>query len=486
MFDRKKNLVRVERTAEKTEQEELVLDPNVVPHEEATLSGHSNDVNCLTVLPDGRLASGSADQTIKLWDVGLSLKKREVKEGSASCATELDSALKSPLVAQPFVSEKETDNKVDKEAKSETAEQASREQELARKAEELEAKLAAEPAAAENPAVLPPKPPVMPSASTTGVTSSESGDRFEMRPVGDALPITQIPSDRIKLGRLLGRGSFGAVYEGDYNYRKVAIKRYEGGRLPERTAREVQQEVGIMQNLDHECLIRLLGLVFDPNSPPMLVMEYGAQGSLYEYLRSDQEIVWGIRLRMAEELARGLAYLHQAHVVHRDIKSLNVVLDRDFHAKWCDFGLAVLKLHTTTTTKQETSSPVGTLRWMAPELFSRRTSTPSTASDIWALGMVFFELASRDVPFKEARDNDQVKDFIKEATGEEVPDECRRESPSFGALMQRCWQERSARPSASDIVTEMRVITYGVVSPAAQTSAHMSANDSGFIGLSHR
>jgi len=102
------------------------------------------------------------------------------------------------------------------------------------------------------------------------------------------------------------------------------------------------------------------------------VMEYAANGSLYNYLHSAQAISWGLRLRLAVELARGLAYLHGEEVIHRDIKSVNVVLDKDFHAKWCDFGLAALKLHTTTTSKQGGGSAAGTPRWMAPELFSRK------------------------------------------------------------------------------------------------------------------
>ncbi len=89
---------------------------------------------------------------------------------------------------------------------------------------------------------------------------------------------------------------------------------------------------------------------------------------------------------------------------------------------------------------------------MAPELFIRATSAPSTKSDIWALGMVFFELASRELPFHDAQNEEQVKDWIKEGKGENIPMECERLKPEFAELMKSFWRERSQRPTASKIV----------------------------------
>jgi serine/threonine protein kinase len=103
---------------------------------------------------------------------------------------------------------------------------------------------------------------------------------------------------------------------------------------------------------------------------------------------------------------------------------------------------------------------------MAPELLVRDTCHPSTASDIWALGMVFFELASRNVPFTEARDNEQVKEFVREAKGERIPKDCQRQYTAFGRLMKSCWSSRSSRPSASTLVDELEKIN-GTVSKSS-------------------
>jgi len=94
--------------------------------------------------------------------------------------------------------------------------------------------------------------------------------------------------------------------------------------------------------------------------------------------------------QLAEDLARGLAYLHEHKIVHQDIKSLNIVLDEDFHGKLSDFGLTQLNSNLIKAAT-EGGTAVGA-HWMSPELFTHKRSMSSMASDIWALGMVFFEL----------------------------------------------------------------------------------------------
>jgi len=313
--------------------------------------------------------------------------------------------------------------------------------------------------------------------SSSASSKSTDEDQFDITGMGEPIKIVSIPSNKIQIGKQLGKGSFGTVYEGTWEYRKVAVKCYEGTTLPAKIAREIQHEVSIMQRLDHESLVRFFGVMEDDKHPAMLVMEHGANGSLYSYLHGDTQISWKHRLHLAEELARGLAYLHDKNIVHRDIKSLNIVLDKNFNAKWCDFGLAQLKMHSSTTSKSEASSGVvGTTRWMAPELFSRGTSTRSTQSDIWALGLVFFELASREVPYKDAYSNDEVKDWIKDGEKEKVPEECNEEAPDFGALMQRCWANRGGRPTAVQIAGELSLLVEGPKAEKWLSSTKASSN----------
>lgn len=292
-------------------------------------------------------------------------------------------------------------------------------------------------------------------------TDEEAKNAFDQLGSSSLGGVKFIPKSEIVFGRLLGAGSFGKVYEGTWKFQTVAVKCYEGERLPEVVAQEIRHEVGIMLRLQHDCLVKLLGLVQENSQPGMLVMELGENGSLYQYLRGSQTITWGLRLRMAGELARGLACLHDENIVHRDMKSLNVVLDGDYHAKWCDFGLAAMKQHSMTTSRANNASTVsivGTIQWMAPELFERGSSKPSTKSDIWALGMVFFELASRQIPFHDAQTKEQVITWIMQGTGEVVPEECQARSPGFAAIIQRCWLERNSRPTAKQLIGEIAAL----------------------------
>ena len=254
--------------------------------------------------------------------------------------------------------------------------------------------------------------------------------------------------------RLPGRGSEGVrVWE-----------QHSGG-----GGEKVRQEVQVMCQLSHPNIVRLYGLVERADSPPMLVMEFGAGGSLYSYLRRRDfaDRPWSHRLRIAFELSRGLAYLHKMNVVHRDIKSLNVILDEYGKAMWCDFGLSVTKEHVLTTSTADDVSGnqegdrdhvAGTLRWLAPEQFSFRYRVPSRASDVWSLGMVLFEIASQQVPFSASSNRELIKDWIKAGEGEEVPDDCEAKAPVLADLMRRCWSERSARPSAAVIAEELKAV----------------------------
>ncbi len=267
----------------------------------------------------------------------------------------------------------------------------------------------------------------------------------------------------IRLDVQLGKGHYGTVHKAEWadQCMTVAVKSFTGDRLPERIADDVQKEVGIMMRLQHDCLIRFYGLVQDDVGPPMVVMEYGEKGSLYHFLHSREDISSGLRLRIAYELAKGLAYLHHKKILHRDLKSLNVVLDQDYHAKLCDFGLAVLKVHSDSTTKAaptESFEVAGTSRWMAPESFSHKTALPSRASDVWGLGIIFYEIITREIPYKNARTPEDISRWIVEGVKEEIPEACKERMPGFEAIITRCLVERTQRPKAKTLVADIALL----------------------------
>ena len=242
----------------------------------------------------------------------------------------------------------------------------------------------------------------------------------------------------VELGEVIGQGAFGKVHKGECDFQDVAVKVFEhAGAIPETIAAEVRREVKIMSELSHPNIVSLYGLVERAGQAPMLVMEFGAGGSLFSFLRlvrsGEQAFPWSHRLRMAFELSRGLAYLHKMGVVHRDIKSLNVILDEDRHAKWCDFGLSATKEVLTTCTAQPEGGGrehvAGTLRWLAPEQFSLDDSSPSRGADVWSLGMVFFELAALKIPYSSSNVRDVIVRWIEAGQVEKVPEDCEENAP---------------------------------------------------------
>ncbi len=136
--------------------------------------------------------------------------------------------------------------------------------------------------------------------------------------------------------------------------------------------------------------------------------------------------------------------------MHRDIKSLNVLLTADGHAKLCDFGLATLHTLTTTATSSHEGRQAGTLPWMAPELFSGCKCNEST--DIYSFGIIMYELMTCEVPF-DGLNQVQIEAQLKNGMRPELPDDIPNGFPSeYVDLMKRCWhQDASQRPSSQEL-----------------------------------
>ncbi|KAJ0051948.1 hypothetical protein Pint_02428 [Pistacia integerrima] len=201
---------------------------------------------------------------------------------------------------------------------------------------------------------------------------------------------------------VVGHGGFGLVYRGVLsNGRKVAIKLMDqAGKQGED---EFKMEVELLSRLHSPYLLALLGYCSD-NSRKLLVYEFMANGGLQEHLypmngtNSDSlRLDWGTRLKIALEAAKGLEYLHEQvtpPVIHRDFKSSNILLDKHFHAKVSDFGLA--KLGSDKAGGHVSTRVLGTQGYVAPEY--ALTGHLTTKSDVYSYGVVLLELLTGRVP----------------------------------------------------------------------------------------
>ncbi|KAG0239680.1 hypothetical protein BGW41_007563 [Actinomortierella wolfii] len=141
--------------------------------------------------------------------------------------------------------------------------------------------------------------------------------------------------------------------------------------------------------------------VVHQNDEVWLITDYAERGSLKRAIDNALLVGWEIKKRIAQDIAKGLAYIHHEGILHRDLKSANVLLTKSMEVKLCDFGLAIVK---DLIEAPSANTLYGTVRWMAPELLNDRPQY-SAKSDVYALGMVMWEMAAMcTVPFKRTFD----------------------------------------------------------------------------------
>uniref|UniRef100_A0A1D1Z0U9 Serine/threonine-protein kinase PBS1 n=1 Tax=Anthurium amnicola TaxID=1678845 RepID=A0A1D1Z0U9_9ARAE len=203
-------------------------------------------------------------------------------------------------------------------------------------------------------------------------------------------------------GNVVGHGSFGSVYRGLlHDGRKIAVKLMD--RSGKQGVEEFKMEVELLTCLRSPYLLGLLGYCSDSDHR-LLVYEYMANGGLQEHLYPSagsyggiSKMDWETRMRIALEAAKGLEYLHEhvtPPVIHRDFKSSNILLDKNFHAKVSDFGLA--KLGSDKVGGHVSTRVLGTQGYVAPEY--ALTGHLTTKSDVYSYGVVLLELLTGRVP----------------------------------------------------------------------------------------
>ncbi|KAL2546325.1 putative proline-rich receptor-like protein kinase PERK9 [Forsythia ovata] len=200
---------------------------------------------------------------------------------------------------------------------------------------------------------------------------------------------------------LLGEGGFGSVYKGCLaDGRVVAVKQLKiGGGQGER---EFRSEVEIISRVHHRHLVSLVGYCIS-DQRRLLVYDYVPNNTLYFHLHGEDRPVmnWATRVRIAVGAARGIAYLHEdchPRIIHRDIKSSNILLGDNFEAQVSDFGLAKLAMDTNT---HVTTRVMGTFGYMAPEYATSGKLTEK--SDVFSYGVVLLELITGRKPVDTSR-----------------------------------------------------------------------------------
>ncbi|RDX69564.1 LEAF RUST 10 DISEASE-RESISTANCE LOCUS RECEPTOR-LIKE PROTEIN KINASE-like 1.4, partial [Mucuna pruriens] len=283
--------------------------------------------------------------------------------------------------------------------------------------------------------------------------------------------------------RELGEGGFGTVYKGELkDGRIVAVKRHY-----ESNARRIAQfmnEVQILARLRHKNLVTLFGCTSKHSRELLLVYEFIPNGTLADHLqeRSSKSnlLPWPIRLNIAVETAEALAYLHAQDVIHRDVKTNNILLDDKFRVKVADFGLSRDFPKDVT---HVSTVPQGTPGYVDPEYYKCYQLTDK--SDVYSFGVVLVELISslQAVDINRHRNdvnlasmavnkiqNQELHELVDPYLGFERDNAIRRMTTAVAELAFRCLQpEREIRPSMDEVLEILRGIKSDDLGARAET-----------------
>ncbi|XP_051139457.1 serine/threonine-protein kinase STY46-like isoform X2 [Andrographis paniculata] len=249
----------------------------------------------------------------------------------------------------------------------------------------------------------------------------------------------------LKIGEKIAAGSCGDLYRGVYLARDVAIKILRSEHLYNSLEAEFAQEVSILRQVQHENVVSFIGAC-TKTLHLCIVTEYMPGGSLYEYLHKHHHSLKTPQLlKFALDICKGMEYLHQQNVIHRDLKTANLLMDNCNVVKVADFGVARF-LNKGGVMTAET----GTYRWMAPEVINH--DPYDQKADVFSFAIVLWELVTAKVPY-DTMTPLQAALGVRQGLRPEVP---KNVHPKVVELMQRCWEGLpDKRPSFSEIRPEV-------------------------------
>ncbi|KAK8333376.1 hypothetical protein V6Z12_A10G198700 [Gossypium hirsutum] len=285
------------------------------------------------------------------------------------------------------------------------------------------------------------------SVSSFGSTSSSAVNRAEMDV--DCLDYEILWED-LTIGDQIGQGSCGTVYHGLWFESEVAVKVFSKQEYADDVINAFREEVSLMKRLRHPNVLLFMGVVVS-SQRLCIVTEFLPRGSLFQLLqRNTTKLGWRRRVSMALDIARGMNYLHNCNppIIHRDLKSSNLLVDKNWTVKVGDFGLSRLKHKTYLTTK----SGKGTPQWMAPEVL--RSEPSDEKSDVYSFGVILWELATEKIPWEKHNAMQLVAavGFMNQSL--EIPKEL---DPRWASIIEICWNsDPKSRPTFQELLNKLR------------------------------
>ncbi|EEF45253.1 serine/threonine-protein kinase STY13 [Ricinus communis] len=287
----------------------------------------------------------------------------------------------------------------------------------------------------------------------------------------------EIDLSKLDIKHAVAHGTFGTVYRGTYDNQDVAVKLLDWG--DDSTAATAgtaalrasfRQEVAVWHKLDHPNVTRFIGASMGtsnlkipsknpsedqtsfPSRACCVVVEYLAGGTLKQYLIRNRrkKLAFKIVIQLALDLSRGLSYLHSKKIVHRDVKTENMLLDAHRTLKIADFGVARVEAQNPSDMTGET----GTLGYMAPEVLDGKPY--NRRCDVYSFGICLWEIYCCDMPYPDLSFVDVSTAVVRQNLRPEIPRCC---PSSLANIMRKCWDANAEkRPEMAEVVRMLEAI----------------------------
>ncbi|SPT21147.1 unnamed protein product [Triticum aestivum] len=285
------------------------------------------------------------------------------------------------------------------------------------------------------------------------LTSSASERILELQEkIGDS----EFDRDLLQIKEKIASGSFGDLYRGTYLDVDVAIKLLKTGHASNDSKVQFLQEIMILRSVNHENVIRFYGACTKRRNY-LILTEYMAGGNLYDFLhKQNNTLELSLILRIAIGISKGMDYLHQNNIIHRDLKSANVLVGDGQVVKIADFSVARQR-----SQEGDMTAETGTYRWMAPEVINHKSYDHK--ADVFSFAIVLWELVTLKVPY-ESLTPLQAALSVRQGLRLVIPSSVH---PRLSKLIQWCWGENPhTRPVFSEITAELEdiLLTFQVAS----------------------
>ncbi|XP_043711169.1 serine/threonine-protein kinase STY46-like [Telopea speciosissima] len=265
----------------------------------------------------------------------------------------------------------------------------------------------------------------------------------------DGTDVWEIDMRLLKFGNKVASGSYGDLYKGTLCSQEVAIKVLKPERVNENMQKEFAQEVFIMRKVRHKNVVQFIGAC---TRPPTLciVTEFMSGGSVFDFLHKQKGVFkLPSLLKVAIDVSKGMNYLHQNNIIHRDLKAANLLMDGNEIVKVADFGVARVQTQSGVMTAE-----TGTYRWMAPEVIEHNPYDHK--ADVFSFGIVLWELLTGKIPYEFLTPLQAAVGVVQKGLRPPIP---KNTHPKLAELLERCWQQDpSLRPDFSEIIDMLQRI----------------------------